>query len=240
MAGVAAALCVGALAVPGAVGQTEPRIDDAGTGRTAGALDTAQQAYEEGRWEAACRQFAALADGGDAEAARIAWLMHRHGLPLYRSVLPASDAQRVRWQHLSATVAPMPFRPTSTWAWQPVVDVDAVAEGRPLPASIHRGDHHDCSHTRLDTGSHPTSRNEPTAAVPAPLRMGCPRRGGGGRGAGGVRRDGVARRSDGAATAAATTAQRRRGDAGDCEPGQLVADRTCRNPGPMAVAAYEQ
>ena len=124
VAGIAAAVCVGALAATGAVAQTEPRVDDAGVGRTAGALDAARQAYEDGRWEAAYRQLAALADDGDAEAARIAWLMHRHGLPLYRTVLPASDAQRLRWQHLSAKVTPLPFRSMSTWAFQPVVDVD--------------------------------------------------------------------------------------------------------------------
>jgi hypothetical protein len=134
VAGVAAALCVGALAATGAVAQGEPRADDAGVGRTADALEAAQHAYEEGRWEAAYRQFAALADDGDAEAARVAWLMHRHGLPLYRTVLPASEPQRIRWQQLSGAVAPLPFRPMSTWAWQPAVDVDPSR--RPAAAGI--------------------------------------------------------------------------------------------------------
>jgi hypothetical protein len=111
--GLATALCLGAAATASALAQADPaaertRIDRA----TADALDDAQRAYDEGRWEAAYRTFAALADVGDAEAARIAWLMHRHGPSLYRTVLPASDAQRLRWQHLSATVVPLPFRST--------------------------------------------------------------------------------------------------------------------------------
>ena len=134
LAGVAAALCVGALAATGAAAQGEPRVGDAGVGRTAGALEAAQHDYEEGRWEAAYRQFAALADGGDAEAARVAWLMHRHGLALYRTALPASESQRIGWQRLSGTVAPLPVRPTSTWARQPVADVDPSR--RPAAAGI--------------------------------------------------------------------------------------------------------
>jgi len=122
--GVAAAFCLGAAATASAGAQTDPSAERAGVGHARGALDEAQRAYEEGRWEAAYRAFAVLADLGDAEAARIAWLMHHHGLPLYRTVLPASDAQRLRWQHLSATVAPLPFRSMATLAWQPLADVD--------------------------------------------------------------------------------------------------------------------
>ena len=93
---------------------------DSSAGRSAlpraatGALDDARRAYDEGRWEVAYRTFAALADGGDAEAARVAWLMHRHGPSLYRTVLPASETQRLRWQRFSASVVPLPFRSMST------------------------------------------------------------------------------------------------------------------------------
>jgi hypothetical protein len=60
--------------------------------------------------------------------------MHRHGLPLYRTVLAASEPQRIRWQQFSGAVAPLPFRPMSTWAWQPAVDVDPSR--RPAAAGI--------------------------------------------------------------------------------------------------------
>ena len=123
--GVATALCLGAAAMTSALAQADPsaertRIDHT----TAGALDDAQRAYDEGRWETAYRTFATLADVGYADAARIAWLMHRHGPSLYRTVLPASDAQRLRWQHLSATVVPLPFRSMSMLASQPVAGID--------------------------------------------------------------------------------------------------------------------
>ena len=122
--GVAAAFCLGAAATASAGAKSDPSAERVGVGHAASALDEAQRAYEEGRWAVAYHALAALADVGHPEAARIAWLMHRHGLPLYRTVLPASDAQRLRWQHLSATVAPLPFGSMATLAWQPVADVD--------------------------------------------------------------------------------------------------------------------
>jgi len=125
MIGVAAALCLGAAATASAHAQVGSPAERASLdGITAGALEDAQRAYEEGRWAAAYRAFAALADVGDAEAARVAWLMHRHGASLYRTALPASDAQRLHWQRISATVVPLPFRPMSTLAFQATAETD--------------------------------------------------------------------------------------------------------------------
>ena len=81
-------------------------------------LDTAREAYQQGRWEAAYAAFSALADRGDAEAARIALLMHRHGQPLYRVALAARPEQRLQWQTAAATAGPRwlldPQPPAST------------------------------------------------------------------------------------------------------------------------------
>ena len=124
-AGWATALCLGTAATGIAQAQTAPTADreTAGPVVAADAFGQAHGAYDHGRWEAAYRTFAALADSGDAEAARIAWLMHRHGLALYRTALPASDAQRARWQQISATAVPLPFRSASTFA-QRAADTD--------------------------------------------------------------------------------------------------------------------
>ena len=123
--GFAAALCLGTAATGSAHAQATPAAERSSAAPVAAdAFDRAHDAYDEGRWEAAYRTFAALADGGDAEAARIAWLMHRHGPALYRTALPASDTQRVRWQQISAAAVPLPFRSTSTLAWQRAADAD--------------------------------------------------------------------------------------------------------------------
>lgn len=72
----------------------------------AAALERARDDYEQGRWKAAYAAFAALADLGDGEAARVAWLMHRHGPALYLAALPATEAQRTRWRQASGAAMP--------------------------------------------------------------------------------------------------------------------------------------
>lgn len=117
--GLAIALCLGSSATGVVRAQAGPTVErQESAPAAAAASDGAHRAYEQGRWEAAYSTFAALADSGDAEAARIAWLMHRHGPALYRTELPASDAQRARWQQISATAVPLPFRSASMLAWQ--------------------------------------------------------------------------------------------------------------------------
>ena len=69
-------------------------------------LDDAQLAYENCHWQEAFAAFAALADHGQPEAARIAVLMQRHGPALYHITFLA-DAEKVRrWSLLATTSAP--------------------------------------------------------------------------------------------------------------------------------------
>lgn len=81
--------CAAALALPA-------RADDA-------AFDAAMQLYERNHWPAAFTALSRLADAGEAEAARIATLMWRHGPALYGSRLTPSDAQVGRWVAIGAT-----------------------------------------------------------------------------------------------------------------------------------------
>ncbi len=81
-----------------------------------GALDAdarfekAMLAYERNHWDEAYAAFAALADGGDREAARIALLMQRHAKDLYGSALRADPGQVRHWSCLAtgtdAAIAP--------------------------------------------------------------------------------------------------------------------------------------
>jgi hypothetical protein len=61
----------------------------------------AMSAYETNHWAQSYEMLAHLADGGHAEAARIAAQMHRWGPRLYGQRFPASAAQLARWQQLA-------------------------------------------------------------------------------------------------------------------------------------------
>ena len=64
--------------------------------------------YRDGRYSAAYGHFATLADGGHADAARIALLMVRFGPQLYGVPWSASDYQVARWADFaSASQAPL-------------------------------------------------------------------------------------------------------------------------------------
>lgn len=65
------------------------------------AFDDAMDQYREGRWSAAYGRFAALADQGHAEAARIALLMLRYGARLYGHHWGASQPQINEWMKLA-------------------------------------------------------------------------------------------------------------------------------------------
>lgn len=72
---------------------------------TAGAVQdrayaAAQAEYEVGHYAAAFTAFAALADAGHAESARIAMQMHRHGPGLYQMRFAAGPMQIGRWTAL--------------------------------------------------------------------------------------------------------------------------------------------
>ncbi len=66
-------------------------------------LDEAHLELERCHWPEAYAIFAALADAGDARAARIALLMHRHGTRLFGGVrFDADEPRRARWIELGA------------------------------------------------------------------------------------------------------------------------------------------
>ena len=59
----------------------------------------AQDEYEAGHYAAAFSTFAALADAGHVQSARIALQMLRHGSSLYRTRFAAGPKQVERWSH---------------------------------------------------------------------------------------------------------------------------------------------
>lgn len=63
-------------------------------------LTGAWEAYERCHWQAAFGAFAAAADAGVPEAARMALAMVKHGSLLYREVFVVSATQRGSWQRL--------------------------------------------------------------------------------------------------------------------------------------------
>jgi hypothetical protein len=64
------------------------------------AYAAAQAEYEVGHYAAAFTAFAALADAGHVESARIAMQMHRHGPGLYQMRFAAGPKQIGRWTAL--------------------------------------------------------------------------------------------------------------------------------------------
>ena len=64
------------------------------------AYAAAQAEYEVGHYAAAFTAFAALADGGHTESARVAMQMHRYGPRLYQMRLAAGPKQIGRWTAL--------------------------------------------------------------------------------------------------------------------------------------------
>lgn len=64
-------------------------------------LTGAWEAYERCHWQAAFGAFAAAADAGVTEAARMALAMAKHGSLLYRQVFVVSAARRGSWQRLA-------------------------------------------------------------------------------------------------------------------------------------------
>lgn len=61
-------------------------------------FDAAMAQYETGHHAQAYAQLARLADAGHPEAARIAWLMQRHGERLYGQRFEATPLQQLSWQ----------------------------------------------------------------------------------------------------------------------------------------------
>lgn len=70
-------------------------------------FEEAQQLYRIGRWSAAYGRFATLADRGNADAARMALQMLRHGPDLYGTDWSASASQVASWEAAIAASGPM-------------------------------------------------------------------------------------------------------------------------------------
>lgn len=86
------ALCCGATLAPGLLAAEDPLVE-------------ALQCYERNQWPQAFAALSELADGGNAEAARIAALMWRYGRMLYGVEFQASASQVARWQALASAAA---------------------------------------------------------------------------------------------------------------------------------------
>jgi hypothetical protein len=63
--------------------------------------------YREGRWSAAYGRFLRLADGGNADAARIALMMLRHGHDLYGTEWTAAPSQVAQWESMVGAARPL-------------------------------------------------------------------------------------------------------------------------------------
>lgn len=66
----------------------------------AAGFDVGMLAYEVNHWPQAYAAFAAAADQGHAESARLALLMWRYGPTLYGQRFPAEERQIERWSRL--------------------------------------------------------------------------------------------------------------------------------------------
>ncbi|MBE7939518.1 MULTISPECIES: hypothetical protein [Ramlibacter] len=93
-------------------------------------LDGALDLYAQGRYVAAYARFAAAADQGNPEAARMALQMVREGRARYGTEWWASPAQRAHWARL-AGVSLSAFTPPTRTAPAPPVREAAVPAPQP-------------------------------------------------------------------------------------------------------------
>lgn len=71
-------------------------------------FESAHERYEQGHYDAAFDRFAALADDGHCEAARIARQMARYGNALYGLTFVVAPVRLERWRHLPGCPAAKP------------------------------------------------------------------------------------------------------------------------------------
>ena len=86
-----------------------------GMAAEADSYDEAVVQYQNGRWAEAYGRFIALANEGDADAARTALFMLRYGPQLYNSHWDAMPSEVARWEKLAAST-----QGRSTPVFQPV------------------------------------------------------------------------------------------------------------------------
>lgn len=72
-------------------------------------FDVAMQHLENCQWPQAFERFAALADAGHDQAARIALLMQAHGTRLFGGRFTADASRRERWLDTAAAQSPVTF-----------------------------------------------------------------------------------------------------------------------------------
>ena len=70
-------------------------------------FDEAMSLYEQCKWTPAFEQLVNLADGGHAEAARVALLMSRNGPALYGTQFGTNASQRKHWLAIATLVPPL-------------------------------------------------------------------------------------------------------------------------------------
>jgi hypothetical protein len=112
---IAAALLIGCTAIyaqaggPAAVQVAAAPAFIAGAGVPADDTTYADalQLYRSGRWSAAYGRFVRAADGGNADAARIALLMLRHGRDLYGTEWAAAPSQVSTWERMIGAAQPL-------------------------------------------------------------------------------------------------------------------------------------
>ena len=92
---IAVGLCIASFATMTATSATAATIDDD--------FDAAMQSYDDCHYSIAYDRLAVLADGGHAEAARIALLMVRYGPQLYGGQWSASTYQIENWTRLASS-----------------------------------------------------------------------------------------------------------------------------------------
>ena len=92
---IAVGLWIASFAILTATSATAATIDDD--------FDAAMQSYEDCHFSIAYDRLAMLADGGHAEAARIALLMVRYGPQLYGGQWSASTYQIENWTRLASS-----------------------------------------------------------------------------------------------------------------------------------------
>jgi hypothetical protein len=80
-----------------------PALGMAADANTNNAYDEAVVQYQNGRWADAYGRFIALANEGDADAARTALFMLRYGPQLYNAYWDAMPSEVARWERLAAS-----------------------------------------------------------------------------------------------------------------------------------------
>jgi hypothetical protein len=107
----AAALCITCVSaqaqVPNALAAASPVSPSTATLKARAGFVEALALYRAGRWSAAYGRFIEQAAKGDADAARFALMMLRHGNELYGTEWTAAPSQVALWERMVGSAAPL-------------------------------------------------------------------------------------------------------------------------------------